>query len=247
MHPIDSTGYAAILLFQRAQDLAGSVAEIGVYFGRSFFLMAQTLGPHEKAFAADLFEGGPRADGESLQLREFRRVAQRLGITLEPGCLAVGPSERLKPADILEAVGRVRFFSIDGGHLIEHVHTDSTLASAVIAEHGVLAFDDFCNPEWPEVSAGVFDFLRAANGEFVPFAVTKAKLYVCRQAFHHRYLTMIKASEWMRGFPQLDITMLGTPLVWFNHRVADRIVFEALARVGLGPLAFAIQRRKKLG
>jgi hypothetical protein len=244
MHPIDASSYAAILLYQREQHLSGSLAEIGVYFGRSFFLMGQTLGPGEKAFAADLFESGPLPGGDSLQLQEFRRTAQRFRIPLEPRCLVTGPSERLKPADVLDAIGLVRFFSIDGGHMIEHIRDDASLASAVLAEHGVLAFDDFCNPEWPEVSVGVFDFLRAASGEYLPFAITKAKLYICRHAFHQRYMAMLAESGWMRGYQRREITLLGSPLIWFHHRIADRILYHGLARLGLGSVAARIQSRR---
>jgi hypothetical protein len=243
MHPVDAVAHSAILLYQVAENLSGSVAEIGINFGRSFFLMAQALKPDEKCFACDLFENGPQINGESLQLREFRRSAQRFDITLEPSCLFVGSSQRLEPSDILKAVGPIRFFSIDGGHMIEDVREDFALASSVLTEHGVLALDDFCNPNWPEVSAAVFDCLRAAEGRYRPFAITGAKLYVCRDTFHDRYLTMLKSSNWMRGFTQYEISLMGSRLIFFHHQIGHRVMFEALARVGLGSVAFAIQRR----
>lgn len=244
MHSVDAAAFAAILLHQRAKGLTGSVAEIGVYCGRSFFLMTQALAPGEAAFAADLFAEGPQPSGETRQLQEFRRNAARFDIDLHPNAVVAGPSERLKAPDIMGAVGPVRFFSIDGGHMLEHVRHDAALASAVLTEHGVLAFDDFCNPEWPETSLGVFDFLRDRQGEFAPFAITKAKLYVCRPDWHPQYLTIIKSSDWMRGYPQREISLLGAPLIWFHHRIADRVMFQALSRARLGSLATAIQARR---
>ena len=232
MHPVDAAAQTAILLHQRDENLAGSVAEIGINHGRSFFLLAQTLRPDEHCLACDLFDN----DG---QLDSFSRRAQRLGIHVDH--LAVGPSQRLRPADVLKAVGYVRFFSIDGGHMLADVCSDFLLASAVLAQHGVIALDDFCNPNWPEVSAAVFECLR--DGAYLPFAVTDAKLYVCRAAFHERYLAMMRSSAWLRGFAQHDITMLGAHLMFFHHPPRQRLLFEALARLGLGSVAIALQQR----
>lgn len=244
MHPIDAFCYAGILAYQRGHSLSGGVAEIGVFFGRSFFLMAKSLKPGEKAFAADLFESGPRVSGESFQLRAFRDAASRLGIRIEPNCLAAGPSEALKACDILDAIGPARFFSIDGGHAIEQVEWDASLASDVVSPHGVLVFDDFCNPEWPEVSLAVFDFLRAQHGAYLPIAVTKAKLYVCHREFHSLYLGALAQSEWLRGFARKEISMLGSRLLWFHHPISERIMFEALVKMRLGSFALAIQARR---
>ncbi|HET7881733.1 MAG TPA: class I SAM-dependent methyltransferase [Acetobacteraceae bacterium] len=227
LHPVDASAYAAVLLYQPAQQLSGGLAEIGVYFGRSFFLMGQALSAGEKALAADLFESGPVADGASLQLRRFRSDAERFGIPFE---LHIGPSERLTAHDILDAVGPVRFFSIDGGHMIEHIRNDVALATAVLAPHGIIAFDDFCSPEWPETMVGVVDFLRGANGAYVPFAITQSKLYVCRTEFHTRYMAMLSGSHWMRRYRQREITFFGSPLVWYHHPIANRIAHHAVAR-----------------
>lgn len=244
MHPVDALCYAAVLSYQRTNCLSGSVAEVGVFFGRSFFLMAKSLKPGEKAFAADLFEAGARVDGESLQMRTFRATASRLGIEIDPACLVAGPSQALKSSDILAAIGRVRFFSIDGGHAIAQVQADAALASEVIAEYGMLAFDDFGNPAWPEVSLAVFDFLRGNNGAYVPVAITRSKLYVCRSELHSTYSAALANSEWMRGFTAKETSMLGSRLLWFHHPVGERIVFEALVKIRLGRFALALQARR---
>lgn len=244
MHPVDALCYAAVLSYQRTNCLSGSVAEVGVFFGRSFFLMAKSLKPAEKAFAADLFEAGARVDGESLQMRTFRATASRLGIEIDQACLVAGPSQALKSSDILAAIGRVRFFSIDGGHAIAQVQADAALASEVIAEYGMLAFDDFGNPEWPEVSLAVFDFLRGNNGAYVPVAITRSKLYVCRSELHSTYSAALANSEWMRGFTAKETSMLGSRLLWFHHPVGERIVFEALVKIRLGRFALALQARR---
>ena len=58
LDPVDALMISTILAAQNDARFGGSVAEIGVYFGRSFHLMAGLLRPDECAFAADLFNIG---------------------------------------------------------------------------------------------------------------------------------------------------------------------------------------------
>jgi hypothetical protein len=239
LQPVDAALFAAILLHQRSDQLAGGLAEIGVYFGRSFVLMAQTLGPGERAFAADLFEQGPWVPSQPLQLREFRRHLQRFGVPADAVCAVVGRSEKLRPADVWDAVGSVRFFSVDGGHELAPVTHDLNLARGTLAPHGVLAIDDAFNSEWPEVTVATIDWLRA-NQDYLPFAATQGKLYVCRSDWHYRYLSLIAKSDWLAGFSRRRITLIDTPLLWCHQPIASRIIHRGLARLGLGSAAASV-------
>jgi hypothetical protein len=78
------------------------------------------------------------------------------------------PSQQVKPDDILTTVGEARLFSIDGGHWAEVVRNDLSIAENSLAEHGVIALDDFHRPEWPEVSAGYFAWHANRGKSIVP-------------------------------------------------------------------------------
>ncbi len=185
--PPDALVYLSILERQREHGLEGNAAEIGVYFGRSYFLLRKITSPDDQVLAIDLFNIGEMSNGMSEQYRSFLRNGDRLGLPVNKDLLVVGDSAELSPEDILNRVGKVRFFSVDGGHTLSNLETDSRLAKETIADHGVIVFDDTFNPAWPEVTVGVADFLRNNDRNFSAFCMTKYKTYVCRREFHDFY------------------------------------------------------------
>ena len=236
-HTLDGYCFATLLRYQTANGLVGGAAEIGIDDGRSFFLIAASLRPQERAFAADLFVKGAVINGENKQLTDFRAKSKELGLEISPQCMAVGPSEDVTPEQILTAVGAVRFFSVDGGHMIEHINADAPLANNVIAPHGIIAFDDYGNPEWPEVAAGVNDFLRDHKSELVAFAITRGKLYVCRPEFHDRYVRVLEDADLLSPVQKRRLRFLDTEIVWLHQSFSSRVVDYALHKLGLGRLA----------
>ena len=50
------------------------------------------------------------------------------------------------------------------------------LAESTLTPDGIIAVDDFFNPNWADVSFATYDFLRQ-SGKFVPFAIT-SKLFL---------------------------------------------------------------------
>lgn len=193
MNPSDALLFAAVAAGQTADGIKGSLAEIGVFFGRSFFLLAKMASDSEKALTLDLFNIGPTQSGITYQRREFERMAQRLGVDLILNPVIQGDSADVTADEILSLVGNVRFFHIDGGHYRCHVANDSALALASLSDDGVICFDDFCNPEWPEVTAQVVEFLNQQSS-FQPFVGTAQKLYLCRAPYVDKYKRMIQDS-----------------------------------------------------
>ena len=236
-HPLDAYCFAALLLHQNQTNVIGSVAEIGVGEGRSFFLLAQSLVSGQRWLAADLFDEGPVINGEHKKLTDFKATAARLNLTFDTGCVLVGPSERITRSQIANTVGAVRFFSIDGGHMLEHVRSDSLLAQSVLTEDGVIVFDDFGNPEWPEVTVGVLEFLKTERQKCVPFAITKGKLYVCHPDYQARYINALKGSPFLKRFPKKEVRFVDAPTLWLHQGLPDRILFQGLHWIGAGRLA----------
>lgn len=237
IHLLDAYCFAALLLHQNARRLPGSVAEIGVGEGRSYFLLARALLPGQAALAADIFEG-EIVNGESTKLREFKATAAALGIKSPTLRLFVGPSERMQKDDIENGIGGVRFFSVDGGHQIENVIFDSALASEVLLEHGIIAFDDFGNSEWPDVAVGVIDFLRQRKDQLTPLAITRGKLYACAPQFKAAYTAALSTSPLLKRFVRNDIPFLETTVLWLHQPTIRRAFLEGLHKLGLGS-AFA--------
>jgi hypothetical protein len=235
LDPVDALMISTILAAQSKAKLSGSVAEIGVYFGRSFLLMAGLLQPGERAFAADLFDIGQHPSHESRQLRSFLASGKKLGIAIDRNLVHAGSSRELSGHDITSKAGTVRFFNIDGGHLLDDIECDAALAKQTIADYGVLCFDDFCNPEWPEVSLGVFDFLRA-NPQFAPFALSQKKIFICKNGYVEHYKSVIGDAPVLRKISRLEVDLLGRSVLHLRPRHIERLRYEGLARAGLGRL-----------
>jgi hypothetical protein len=68
MNPSDALLFAAVAAGQTADGIKGSLAEIGVFFGRSFFLLAKMASDSEKALALDLFNR-PNAIGDHVSTK----------------------------------------------------------------------------------------------------------------------------------------------------------------------------------
>ncbi len=195
---VDALAIAIILVGQRDAKLRGGIAEIGVFFGRSFYLMAMLIDKHEKALAIDLFDIGASQGRDSWQLTCFLDVGRRLNINIDREMVIVGKSQELDAPAILEKTGPLRFCSVDDGHKHQDVFSDATLAGNVISDCGVICFDDFCYVEWPEVTFGIYDFLRTNAATFVPFLISQNKLFVCKREYHNLYTTLIGDSEPLR-------------------------------------------------
>jgi len=170
---VDAEVIRSVLEAQAAKGLGGGLAEIGVHHDKSLILMALGLAAGEKALCIDLFslqDHNLDCSGKG-DLEQFQSNLQRFGVPGDRVVIREQSSLDLTPAQVLEAVGPVRFFSVDGGHWLEAAKSDLALAEATLAPHGVIALDDFHRPEWPEVSAGLFAWLAERKRPVVPYLV----------------------------------------------------------------------------
>ncbi|ACM26256.1 MULTISPECIES: class I SAM-dependent methyltransferase [Rhizobium] len=235
--PPDALVYLSILERQREHGLEGGVAEIGVYFGRSYFLLKKITSPDDRVLGIDLFDIGEMSNGTSEQYRSFLRNGDRLGLSVDKDLLVVGDSAELSPQDVLDKVGKVRFFSIDGGHTLANLEADCRLAKETIADHGVIVFDDTFNPAWPEVTVGVADFLRNNDQGFSAFCMTKYKTYVCRREFYDFYRAAILRAPHLRAFERAETHFLGSDAIRLHNPFGRRILYELMTRSGMGALS----------
>ena len=235
--PPDALVFLTLLLAQSTQGLSGGVAEIGVFYGRSYFLFRKVCKGDEKILAIDLFDIDQSAGEAVTQYSRFLENGQRLGLPIDQDLVIKGDSTQLRPDDIIGKIGRTRFFSIDGGHMLHHVVSDSILALDTLAPHGIIAFDDTFNPAWPEVTVGVTDFLRQRQDEFAVFCMTKYKTYVCRKEFHDFYCRVIDDAPDLSAFDHVRTDFLGSKAVRLHNPMARRMVYEVMVRSGMRSLS----------
>lgn len=199
---IDAEIFGLITDYQNSAGLDGSLVEIGLHHGKSFIAMCLSLHGEQRAYGIDLFEQQAlnvdrSGKGDRSMVERNLRAA---GVDLSAVVLDSRPSSRVTPPDILGSVGPARFFSIDGGHQLEVVRNDLLLAGQALADHGVIALDDFLRPEWPEVSAGFFAWFEKSSKSLVPFAIGLNKLYLCSQNHVGRYQEVLRRSAFLGCF-----------------------------------------------
>lgn len=242
--PPDALVFKALLQAQTKEGLNGGMAEIGIYYGRSYFLLRKFAQSEERVLGIDLFDLDPPQDGSLDQYERLMENGRRLGFSMDADLIIKGDSTRLSPADITAKIGPVRFFSIDGGHHLHHVLADAKLAMEVIAPHGVIVFDDTFNPAWPEVTVGVADFLRTHGHSLVCFAMTKYKTYVCRREFHATYAGAIAEDTDLQALAHVETQFLGARVVRLHNPMRRRVMYELMVRSGLGGFSERIYRSK---
>jgi hypothetical protein len=231
--PPDALVFLSLIEWQRQANLIGGLAEIGVYYGRSYFLLRKISAPDSNVLAIDLFD----IEADNAQYQRFLENGLSLGIPVDESLVISGDSTTLEPSMIMDKAGPIRFFSVDGGHLLHDVIADGDLAKSVLAKHGIIVFDDTFNPAWPEVTIGVSDFLRENSNSFSAFCMTKYKTYVCRRDFAYFYRAAIAEARHLKAFEHSEIDFLGSKVIRLHNPLRRRVAFEFLQRMGMSALS----------
>jgi len=188
MTSLDARLIAALLRYQDENNIQGHLCEIGVHHGRLFLMLALARREGERALAIDLFEddainSNTRHAGRD---RAMLANARRLGIDLLAQETFKTSSLDVKPSDILaRTTAPIRFFSVDGCHLYREVENDLRLAESTLTPDGIIAVDDFFNPNWADVSFATYNFL-CRTEKMVPFAIT-SKLFLAAPEMAEKY------------------------------------------------------------
>jgi hypothetical protein len=171
----------------------GHVAEIGVHHGKFLIWMALHLRAGERAVGLDLFELAQSENVDrsgSGNLASLRANAAHYSAPVE--ALAVN-SLRLPLCFFRQQrlQGLVRFFSVDGGHFVDHAYEDCWSAWSALAPGGVIAVDDFLHGT--SVMQGTLRFLDA-NADARAFLVGPNKLFICHRDFYNAYFEAMAAA-----------------------------------------------------
>lgn len=169
--------YDAALMFMAYHELlmeenvTGEILEIGVHHGLSTIALAAFRAPGAHLYAVDLFQdlqsqnvsgsgGGHRGVFESNMRRFFPDLSFLRVLSCESRQLTVEKFDR-----------PFSFCHIDGGHSEDETYRDLELCRDILRPGGLLALDDYFNPEFPGVCEGAIKFAGRHPGEIRPLAV----------------------------------------------------------------------------
>lgn len=176
------------------QGVKGGVAEIGVHHGKFFILLNWLAHEGEQSYAVDIFDAQElNIDNSGCgSLDAFKdNLAQYDKHRGKNVSIIAQDSTTFPLADVMQEP--VRFFSVDGGHTVEHTISDLNLAHRLLAPQGVVILDDVSNPHWLGVIEGCMRFLDR-RPTLVPFAVGQNKLLMANLSYVDTYREMFRTS-----------------------------------------------------
>jgi hypothetical protein len=215
----------AVGSLQKRLRIRGAVSEIGVHHGRLFILLHLLTEAPEASVAWDLFEfqnenadDSGRGDKRMLQANLMRHGCDLTRIKINTVNSMTLTAERI----LADCGGKVRIFSVDGGHSAESTYNDLDIATRSLCEGGVILLDDFFNPDWPGVAEGACRYLHHHQKSLFPVAIvgnkfiftnTRAMAKIYASALYNRnygFGCRIKKSL-VFGGETLTITPYGAP------------------------------------
>ncbi len=237
LYPVDAQLVRAVGDIQTENKISGSVGEIGVWKGRLFILLYLLIHEKEKAFGIDIFDlnhlskdrPNPKSNPALNQLLEMflDNVRAHAGEIDEIHTFR-DTSDNVAASDILSKVGKVRLFSIDGGHTKELVINDLELAVSTLCEQGVVIFDDCFKPEWPGVVNGLHEFLYKKTADLVPFAISQNKVFLCRSIALEMYRESLKEME--SRYYNKETVFFDSAVGFYSNRWEHRVKKKGIPR-----------------
>lgn len=169
--------YDAALMFMAFNQLiaqhniSGNVLEIGVHHGLSSIGTAALRGQGKLFYAVDLFEhmqemNVSRSGGGNRPI--FERNMRRFYPDSSFIRIIPRATSDVKPADL---EGDFSFCHIDGGHSRKETFHDLTLSYSILLPGGLVALDDYFNPDFPGVCEGCAEFMLKNTGALLPVAI----------------------------------------------------------------------------
>ena len=205
----------------KMSEVKTSLAEIGVYHGKSFLALVSLRKQNERCVAIDCFENQAEINRDESGVgdyEKFRKHAIKFcEVTKEteeskfvwdgvvdsdtnmPNFIKViskDSTKLTKEADFNEDDdGSVRIFSIDGSHTVETTLRDlSFAADECLHEQGVVILDDCFNPDWPGCISGLAKYLDLSS-RIVPFAIAYNKVYLCAPSLVETYQAHVESDS----------------------------------------------------
>lgn len=178
LFPIDAHLFFLVDAIQKQAGVRGNLFEIGVHHGKTAIMLAHMAAPGEIVGVCDVFDRQDlNADHSGAGNRRIFEDNMRRFATMENVRVFAKLSAGLTGD---ETTTSCRFFHIDGGHRPQDVFSDLETAARALLPHGVVAVDDVFHPSWPGVGEGLYRYLAARAGVFVPIAIGGNKVFFTR-------------------------------------------------------------------
>lgn len=175
----DETDVRMFLALGWAHDQIGArgdLLEIGTFMGRSAVVLGSLLRTGERLVVNDLWDDlrFDPAEWDELTAPPSRARFEANYLRYHPALpeIVVAPSSSTLQ---LERPGSYRIVHVDGSHEYEAVAEDVAGASRIVADDGVLVFDDHLNARHPGVPMAVWGAVE--RGVVVPRVLSTWKLY----------------------------------------------------------------------
>lgn len=177
-----------LLDFQESQGYRGALAEIGVYNGKYFTVLARSAQRmDDRLIGIDTFQWKSEDDVLSALASSDETRKARVELLR---CY----SHQCTPQNLIERMGGLaRFISVDGSHEAPDVMLDLELSEQILTAEGVIAVDDFINPVAIGVNEGVHQFF-ARPRRVAPFAYVNNKLFLAHRAVAHMYRDFVEVA-----------------------------------------------------
>ena len=221
---------------QHRLHVRGGVCEIGVHHGRYFIGMHLTRQEGDRgSLALALFEDQAHnvdQSGSGDEVRFRQNLHSHAGGVGDVTIRAVD-STTIDGAYVVDAAGgRVRLFSVDGGHTAEVVAHDMRTAADSITPGGIIVGDDVFNFQWPGAAEGTFRFLDTCD-VVVPFAIGFNKVLFTTPDHAGRYRAITRRSALRHRWELRESVMHGDPVVVVERsslRRKPRVVVKSVIR-----------------
>ncbi len=213
--------YDAALLFMAynqlnaAHGIAGDVLEIGVYQGLSAIAVAHLRASGRRMTAIDQFEihETDEAYGSGAEYRQlFETNMRAFHEPLDFLDVVSAASGTLRAADYPKTFS---FCHVDGGHSPQETFADLDFASQILVPGGLLALDDYFNPQHCGVCEGAIDFMHQRAGLLRPLAIAYNKVLFQKQPSASGL-----NAEFLKAFPRMprvpSAPMWGSPVLLFG-------------------------------
>lgn len=217
-----------ILEVQARDDIGGNIAEIGTFHGRTFIGLALALRQEERILGVDLFVH-KGTDFEAT----LRENCRRHGVAEGRMRLHRGNSATLTEAQWRPLLGApARFVHVDGEHTRAAVSHDLGLAASALAAGGVILADDMLHPWYPDVTAGVLEFLQghpelravALIDRQGPLTDGGPKLLITAQADEARYKAALAAAMRDNLVKETSLSTSRPLVLGFDNGVRKRLL-----------------------
>jgi len=205
---------------QSKNNISGDIAEIGVHHGKFFFILDSLRKEDEISVAVDIFGDQfiniDRSGKGDLTI--FKENIKLLGREKKRIIIHQGDSTVMSSKDFLtfSKNNGYKYFSVDGGHTVEHIVNDLDIASKVIVNGGVVILDDFYNVLWPGVTEGFYKYMNTMNRNLAPFAYHGNKLFITTISYHPIYLDCYYSSIKEKYNNNENIKIKGTTICNFK-------------------------------